>query len=95
MKTDSLTNLLKQQDKIKISAVAANKILVSIGILEEKERPSTKYAGKMKKYKALTESGLNYGINQQNPSSPEQTTPYYFADKFDELLDLIIKNSGK
>ena len=92
MRTDSLTNLLKQQDKIKISTVKANKILVSLGILEEKQRPSTKYPDKIKKYKALTEKGLEFGINQQNPSSPEQTTPYYFVEKFDQLLELIQKN---
>lgn len=89
MRTDSMTKLLKQQDKIKLSAVKANKILVSLGILEEKERPSSKYPGKIKKYKALTEKGLEFGINQENPSSPGQTTPYYYVDKFDELISLI------
>lgn len=93
MRTDSLTNLLKQQDKIKISTVKANKILVSLGILEEKQRPSTKYPDKIKKYKALTEKGLEFGINQQNPSSPEQTTPYYYVEKFDQLLALIQENA--
>ena len=45
--TDSITNLLKQH-KVDISAVKANKILVDLGLLLEKERPSSKYAGKMK-----------------------------------------------
>jgi len=89
-KTDSMTNLLKSNDA-GISAVKANKILLGIGILAEKERPSSKYPEKMKKYKVLTEKGLDFGINRENPSSPEQTTPYYFIDKFDELL-LLIKN---
>ena len=82
-KTDSMTNLLKSKDA-GISAVKANK-------LAEKERPSSKYPEKMKKYKVLTEKGLEFGTNRENPSSPEQTTPYYFVDKFDELL-LLIKN---
>lgn len=93
MKTDSMTNLLKQQGKIKLSAVKANKILLTAGILEEKERPSSKYPGKIKKYKALTEKGLEFGINRENPSSPEQTTPYYYVEKFDELLSIIQNNS--
>lgn len=88
--TDSMTNLLKKNN-VDISAVKANKILLAIGILSEKERPSSKYPGKMKKYKVLTEDGLKFGINKENPSSPEQTTPYYFVDKFDELLLLIKK----
>lgn len=93
MKTDSMTNLLKQHDA-KISTVKANKILVSIGLLEEKERPSTKYEGKIKKYKALTDKGLEYGINRENPSSPEQTTPYYYVEKFDQLLSLILSKAS-
>jgi hypothetical protein len=87
-KTDSITNLLKQH-KADISAVKANKILVALGLLSEQERPSSKYAGKTKKYKALTERGLQYGVNVENPSSPGQTTPHYFVDSFAQLLALI------
>lgn len=90
MKTDSMTNLLKQHNA-EISVVKANKILVTMGILEDKERPSSKYEGKIKKYKALTEQGLAYGINKENPSSPGQTTPHYYVEKFDELLAIIQK----
>ena len=89
-RTDSMTNLLKSKDA-GISAVKANKILLGIGVLEEKERPSSKYPDKIKKYKVLTEKGLDFGENRENPSSPGQTTPYYFVDKFDDLL-LLIKN---
>jgi len=87
-KTDSITNLLKLHN-VEISAVKANKALVSMGLLDEKERPSSKYAGKMKKYKALSDRGLQYGVNVENPNSPGQTTPHYFADSFGELLALI------
>ena len=86
--TDSITNLLKQH-QVEISAVRANKILVGRGLLLEKERPSSKYAGKMKKYKALSEQGLEYGVNVENPNSPGQTTPHYFVDTFADLLELI------
>ena len=87
-KTDSITNLLKLH-KADISAVKANKILMAQGLLSEEERPSAKYAGKMKKFKVLTEQGLQYGINIENPSSPGQTSPHYFVDTFDLLLLLI------
>lgn len=86
--TDSLTNLLKQH-QAGISTVKANKALVALGLLLEKERPSSKYAGTIKKYKALSNRGLLYGVNTANPSSPGQTTPHYFVDTFTELLDLI------
>ncbi len=94
MKTDSMTNLLKQNDS-KISTVKANKILVAIELLEEKERPSSKYADKIKKYKALTEKGLTFGVNKENPNSPEQTTPHYYVETFDELLTLIQKEASE
>ena len=90
MKTDSMTNLLKLNNA-DISVVKANKILVALELLEEKERPSSKYEGKIKKYKALTEKGLEFGINKENPSSPGQTTPHYYVEKFDELF-LYIQN---
>jgi hypothetical protein len=90
-KTDSITNLLKLH-KADISAVKANKILMALGLLTEEERPSAKYAGKMKKFKVLTEQGLQYGVNIENPSSPGQTSPHYFVDAFDQLLLLIQGN---
>jgi len=88
MKTDSMTNLLKQRE-VDISVVKANRILVAIELLEEKERPSSKYEDKIKKYKALTSKGMDYGINKENFSSPGQTTPHYYVEKFDELFSLI------
>ena len=90
-KTDSITNLLKLH-RADISAVKANKILMALGLLSEEERPSAKYAGKMKKFKVLTEQGLQYGVNIENPSSPGQTSPHYFVDAFDQLLLLIQGN---
>lgn len=87
-KTDSLTNLLKSKDA-GISAVKANKILLALGVLEEKQRASTKDPSKMKKYKALTEKGLKFGINKENINNPDETAPYYFSETFDELLALI------
>ena len=94
MKTDSMTNLLKQHNA-EISVVKANKILVALELLEEKERPSSKYEGKIKKYKALTAKGLTYGENTENYSSPGQTTPHYYVEKFDELFSLIQEEDSK
>lgn len=90
MKTESMTNLLKQKNA-DISTVKANKLLLALEILEDKERPSSKYPDKMKKFKALTSEGLTYGINKENDNSPGQTSPYYFVEKFDELLSIIQK----
>jgi len=94
MKTDSMTNLLKQNNA-EISTVKANKILVAYTLLEEKERPSSKYPDKIKKFKALTEKGLTYGENKENQNTPGQTTPHYYVEKFDELLSLIKTEAAK
>ena len=75
--TAAITNLLKAHDA-GVSAVKANKALLAMGILEQKERPSSKYPDKIKKYKALTEEGLKYGENRESMTSDE-TTPYYFC----------------
>jgi len=93
MQTDSITKLLKLHNS-DLSAVKANKVLVALGLLAEMERPSAKFAGKMKNYKALTEPGLQYGVNVENPNSPGQTTPHYFIDTFEQLLALILKGCG-
>ena len=94
MKTDSMTNLLKQNNA-GISTVKANKILVACCLLEDKERPSSKYPDKIKKYKALTEKGLIFGENKENQNNPGQTTPYYYVEKFDELLLLIQSEAAR
>ena len=88
METDSITNLLKIHSA-NLSAVKANRILVDLGLLEEKERPSSKYVGKVKKFKVLTDEGLVYGMNVENPNSPGQTIPHYYVGKFDQLLGLV------
>lgn len=86
---ESLTKLLKAEDA-PISTVKANKLLLKLGILEEKERESSTRPGLMKKYKALTEAGEDYGFNQENPQSPGQTSPYYYRDSFDDLLKILL-----
>ena len=73
---ESLTKLLKQHN-VSISAVKANKLLLSIGFMEEATRESSTRPGVIKKYKVLVGKGLDYGVNEENPQSPDQTSPYY------------------
>lgn len=92
-RTDSITNLLKANGA-QLSAVKANKLLLQKGILEEKERESSTRPGIKKKYKVLTETGLDYGINYANPQSPDQTSPYYYRETFPELLAMLLDESA-
>jgi len=87
---ESLTRLLKEHG-IALSAVKANKLMLKIGLLEEATRESSTRPGVIKKYKVLSEKGLDYGVNEENPQSPDQTSPYYYKDSFAELGKLLLE----
>jgi len=85
--TKSLTDLLKEH-QIALSTQKVNKILLDLGFLEEKTRPSVTKG--TKKYKALTEQGQVYGKNVVNPRKPEETHPVYYLETFPQLLAKIL-----
>ncbi|MGL6297915.1 MAG: hypothetical protein ACRC1M_01980, partial [Methanobacteriaceae archaeon] len=82
------SDLLRKNNK-DIKIIGFNKLLLSNGILEEKERKSHKSKTGFKKYKALTTKGLKYGENQISPLNPKEVQPLYYEDKFEELYQLI------
>jgi len=84
--TRALGDLLKEHN-IEITATKANIILEMYGMLEKKQRRST--GGKTKEFWSITESGLQYGKNETFPSSPSQTQPRWYADKFQGLLNAV------
>lgn len=84
--TESATVLLKKHGA-PFGAAKFNTLLIQHGLLEERERPSSK--GGTKLFKSLTEAGLEYGKNIISPANPRETQPHYYASKFDELLRLI------
>lgn len=90
---ESLTKLLKEHN-VALSAVKANKLMLEIGLMEEATRESTTRPGVIKKYKVLTEKGLDYGVNEENPQSPDQTSPYYYKDSFGDLAKLLVEASA-
>ena len=81
---DSLTSLLKAH-AVALSAVRANRLMLELGLLEQATRDSATRPGVTKTFKRLTEAGLDYGSNVENPQSPGQTAPYYYVDSFAEL----------
>ena len=83
----SATELLKRND-CDISAAKFNQILLKNGYLEERERSSSN--GGTKKFKALTEKGLEYGVNLINEKNQKEVQPYYYADTFLELYNQVI-----
>ncbi len=69
-RTDSLEPLLKENGS-KLSARAANPILIAMSVLEEVQRKSSRNT--TKKFKSFTDLGLQFGKNETSPRSPNQT----------------------
>jgi prophage antirepressor-like protein len=88
--TRSLTALLREHGS-KLSAIAANLALTDAGVLEELDRPSSK--GGTKKFRSLTDKGLQYGRNETSPKNVRETQPMYYAAKFPELLAIIERHA--
>lgn len=82
----SATELLKMNE-CGMSTPKFNKLLISAGFLEVKERKSSK--GTMKPYKSLTETGRKYGVNLISDKNQKETQPYYYADTFMELFEKV------
>ncbi|WP_444916568.1 hypothetical protein [Microbulbifer sp. JMSA003] len=87
--SDSYRELLTMTKLLKLhlssyTAAQVNKKLLKSGILIEKKRISRSNRG-IKKYKALSDLGLMYGENRISDYS-EETYPYYYSDKFVEMI---------
>lgn len=88
----SMTEMLKRNGS-PIGAVKANKILIQLGILEEKMRPGRK--GEQRKFKCITQKGLKYGKNVVAEQSPLETQPHWFECQFSDLLALMLGTQEK
>lgn len=82
------TELLKQF-QFPLSANKFNQLLVKAGILEERERTSSTGKNGKKKFKALTEKGLEYGENLVSKYNTKEIQPYYYVDTFCGLYNLV------
>ena len=82
----SASELLKENGS-PMSARAFNARLIELGYLTELTRPSSN--GSVKKFKSITAKGLEYGENQVNPNNPKSTQPLWYANKFNEFLNVI------
>lgn len=86
------TELLKRIGS-DIKIIAFNQLLIKHGYLEERTRKSTK-SNELKYFKALTEKGLKYGENLINQKNQREVQPYYYADTFQELYNLVTMEVG-
>lgn len=82
----SATELIKR-NSCEIKASTFNKLMIEKGYMELKDRKSSK--GETKQYKVLTEKGLEYGVNLICNKNQKESQPYYYADTFMELYNII------
>jgi len=90
LSTASLTHLLKANG-ISANVHAYNMLLRDAGMLKACERQSTSKGAKngIKRFWCVTERGLEFGKNLTNPSSPRQTQPHWYVDRFAELHRIV------
>lgn len=89
--TESKDQLLSASELLKrtgsgMSAQSFNMKMKAKGFITELERQSHKG---VKKFKSLTDSGLQFGENQVNPNNPKETQPLYYVHRFDDLLSTL------
>ena len=88
--TASLTTLLKDTG-IKISPAKANKVLQSVGLIEQLTRPSK--SGTERAFWSITPKGMRYGKNVTSPTNQRETQPHWFIGQADALVHLIATNA--
>ncbi len=81
--------VLLERNNCGIKVQKFNKLLLDKGFLQTKERKSSN--GRMKTYKSLTDKGLLYGVNLISNKNQKETQPYYYADKFMELYNIVLE----
>lgn len=81
--------VLLERNNCGIKVQKFNKLLLDKGFLQTKERKSS--SGRMKTYKSLTDKGLLYGVNLISNKNQKETQPYYYADKFMELYNMVLE----
>lgn len=93
MPTQALSDLLKAHG-INYTAKAYNLLLRDAGMLEERTRKTTVRQSTpdgIKRFWSVTEAGLTYGKNITSPSSPRETQPHWYVERFQDLHELVMK----
>lgn len=73
-----------------ISARKFNQLAFEAGFLVSKERFSTTSPSGTKAFWSISESGSEFGYNLTNPKNERETQPYWYEDKFADLLSLML-----
>lgn len=85
--TISITEVIKRSG-LKMSAMAANLRLESLGLIKQEYRPSTCGNG-IKKYWTITSKGLEYGKNLTSDKNPRETTVHWYTTSLESLAKML------
>lgn len=85
-------SFLLKENGTPMSIQQFNKLMIQHGLMVELSRPSG--FGGVRQFKSIVGDGLNYGENQVCPQFPNGTQPLYYAHRFHELLELLVRKGG-
>ncbi len=82
----AITRLLKAHD-LSLNAATIYIALIRAGILREVEYVSSSGSGEIKKFRQLTEKGIQYGENVETVSEI-RTEPRFYPERFPKLFSM-------
>lgn len=89
MKTLTLTSLLDEYS-CSLDANSIMRVMMKYGLAEDAEYISTTGSGEVKRFRRLTDEGLNYGINEASSGHDIKTSPRFYMDTFPALVSLVV-----
>lgn len=89
IKTATLTALLDEYS-CSLDANSIMRVMMKYGLAEDAEYISTTGSGEVKRFRRLTDEGLNYGINEASSGHDIKTSPKFYVDTFHTLISLVV-----
>jgi len=87
--TTTLTALLDEHS-CSLDANSIMRVMIRYGLAEDAEYISTTGSGEVKRFRRLTDEGLNYGLNEASASHDIKTSPRFYIDTFPALVSLVV-----
>jgi len=89
IKSATLTSLLDEHS-CSLDAKSIMRVMMRYGLAEDAEYISTTGSGEVKRFRRLTDEGLNYGINEASSGHDIKTSPRFYIDTFPTLISLVV-----
>jgi NAD-dependent DNA ligase len=89
IKSATLTSLLDEHS-CSMDANSIMRVMMRYGLAEDAEYISTTGSGEVKRFRRLTDEGLNYGVNEASSGHDIKTSPRFYMDTFPALVSLVV-----